>query len=113
MPEPPAANPNTTNTRTAPAIDVASGRPITRWNRDSVRMRSSPSRTGRAPDARIAARGGPAGGTSLGLSTRGSMATTSAIRSSVLRGELLDLADVVLGHDPGAGADVARAVHWG
>src|SRR4051794_16380967 len=35
------------------------------------------------------------------------------IRSAVLPGELLDLADVVLGHEAGTGADVPRSVHRG
>src|SRR5829696_6824701 len=37
----------------------------------------------------------------------------SDISSAVLPGELLDLADVVLGHEAGAGADVPGSVHHG
>src|SRR5256885_17095591 len=41
IPESLAASANTTKTRTAPAIDADSGRPITRWKVESVRTRSS------------------------------------------------------------------------
>src|SRR5207253_4270673 len=37
----PISSANTTKTRTAPAIDADSGRPITRWKVESVRTRSS------------------------------------------------------------------------
>src|SRR5256885_9825788 len=41
MPESLALSANTTKTRTAPAIEADSGRPITRWKVESVRRRSS------------------------------------------------------------------------
>src|SRR5882757_1728646 len=44
--------------------------------------------------------------------SRTRLSRPSGIRSAVLPGELLDLGNVVLGHEAGAGADVAGTVHW-
>src|SRR4051812_8907181 len=84
MPEPPAVTQKIANTRAVPAMEVASGLPMTRCNREILRTRSSERSSER-----------------------------SDISSAVLPGELLDLADVVLGHEAGAGADVPGSVHHG
>src|SRR5262245_53472215 len=81
MPESPAVIAKIANTSAVPATAVASGLAMTRCQREILRTRRS--RSSGLPD----------------------------ISSAVLPGELLDLADVVLGHEAGSRADVTGSVH--
>src|ERR1041385_4177063 len=139
MPESPAVTPKIANTSTVPAIEAAAGLPRARCNTETFRPRplilrgTTPSPPAGAwppggiprfpcgavgvPTSR--ARAWPTGenlrlaGGAVGVPA--SRARRSPIRHqlAVLPGELLDLADIVLGHEAGAGADMAGSVHRG
>src|SRR4051812_31108992 len=97
MPEPEAPTANSRKTSTAPASAPDSGRLRNRRQKPIARRRSSA-----AGAAALAA----------GVETWALIAGLASCDdgSAVLAGVLLDLADVVLGHEARAGQDVARAV---
>src|ERR1700749_4215268 len=97
MPEPPAAKANTRKTSTVPDSAPDSGRPRRRRHSPTLRTRSSRAAAGE-------------GATSGAAVVAGGVVISGCLRSTVLAGVLLDLADVVLGHEARAGQDVARAV---
>src|SRR5512140_335427 len=104
MPESRAVTQKIANTRAVPAMAVASGLAMIRCTREIFRTRSSGLSIPRRlpPPVPAALSGAPA------IRLR-----RSDIRSAVLPGELLDLADVLLGHEAGAGADMPGSVHRG